>query len=156
MKKLIASLSITAVGAMGAFGLIGMGATSAFAADPTPVHTAVCTSITAQAATETTAVTAATTAASTAQTAFNTAANAESAALGIYASTLATFITDADLGNSLTADTVNFKAADTNFVATIVAWSNTRASNVTAQNTLGVATLTLNVTNALLGSINCG
>jgi len=157
MKKLITYLSIPAIGVMGTLGLIGFGATSASAAVPNPVHVAVCLSANTQEAALTTALATANTAAGLALTAFNNASSAESAALGNYASDIATVITDSDTASlNLVADTITFQAADTNFVSSVVTWANTRAANITAQNAVGLVQIQKDVIDALISSVGCG
>lgn len=159
MKRIVASLSLTAVSAFSAFGLLGVGATSA-AALPIPGvnHTALCLAVN-------TALLGNSVPLATAVNNHDTAASNLSAAVIAQASALATYATDAAIviadldaipvSVNLSVDTANFHTATTAFVNSVLNGQTALTVEKTTSALLANLTLTQTVMSALHSSLGC-
>lgn len=150
MKKLIATASVTALSALGVFGLLGVGATSASAA-PGPIHVAVCTSLSNQINAAQGAIAQTDTNETVATNAQVTASSALDSAVSDYGTALVNFVDGTDShATNMNVLTAAYQNANSALTTAIVNWSNAQ----TAMENAVHADVTNDLGNSLLTSFS--
>jgi hypothetical protein len=128
MKKLIATVSVTAMSALGAFGLLGAGATSA-SASPGPIHVAVCTSLTNQINAAQGAITQTDANETVTTSAEGAASTALDTAVSDYGTALVAFVDGVDShASNINVLTAAYQNANSALTTAIVNWSNAQTA----------------------------